>query len=76
MKAELGKENGDPTHDTKEHLTAEHNLKKWLAGISFSNTLRWFDAYETTKVSTKISNHRWSTETAKRDRLFLEKLGM
>lgn len=76
MKAELGKENGDPIHDTKENLTAECNLKKWLAGISFSNILRWFDAYETTKVSTKISNHRWSTETTKRDRLFLEKLGM
>lgn len=76
MKAELGKENGDPIHDTKENLTAECSLKKWLTGISFSNILRWFDAYETTKVSTKISNHRWSTETTKRDRLFLEKLGM
>lgn len=63
MKAELGKENGDPLHDTKENLTAEQNLKKWLVGISFSNILRWFDAYETTKVSTKISQYRWSTET-------------
>ncbi len=76
MKAELGKENGDPLHDTKENLTAEQNLKKWLVGISFSNILRWFDAYETTKVSTKISQYRWSTETTTRDRLFLEKLGM
>jgi len=76
MKAELGKENGDPVHDTKENLTAEQDLKKWLAGISFSNILRWFDAYETTKVSTKISQYRWGTETTNRDRLFLKKLGM
>ncbi|MCI9358382.1 MAG: transposase [Lachnospiraceae bacterium] len=76
MKAELGKENGDPLHDTKENLAAEQNLKKWLAGISFSNILRWFDAYETTKVSTKISQYRWGTETTNRDRLFLKKLGM
>jgi len=76
MKTELGKETGDPRHDTKENLTAEVQLKKWLGDISFSNILRWFDAYETTKVSTKISNYRWSTETTKRDRLFMEKLGM
>lgn len=76
MKAELGKENGDPQHDTKTNLVAEQNLKKWLTGISFSNILRWFDAYETTKVSKKISQHRWSTETTNRDRLFLKKLGM
>lgn len=76
MKAELGKENGDPQHDTKTNLAAEQNLKKWLTGISFSNILRWFDAYETTKVSKKISQHRWSTETTNRDRLFLKKLGM
>lgn len=75
MKAELGKENGDSQHDTKTNLTAEQNLKKWLTEISFSNILRCFDAYETTTVSKKISQHRWSTETTNRDRLFF-KLGM
>lgn len=75
MKAELGKENGDPLHDTKENFIAERNIKKWLTEISFSNILRWFDAYETTKVSKKISQQRWSTQTTNRDRLFLKKTG-
>lgn len=60
----------------EENLTAEQNLKKWMTGISFSNILRWFDAYETTKVSRKISKNRWSTETTNRDWLFLKKLGI
>ena len=76
MKAELGKKTGDPKHDTKENLKLEISLKKWLTSSSFSNILRWFDAYETTKVSTRVSNYRWNSETTKRDRLFLEKLGM
>jgi len=76
MKVELGKKTGDPKHDTKENLKLEISLKKWLTTTSFSNILRWFDAYETTKVSTKVANYRWNSETTKRDRLFLEKLGM
>lgn len=76
MKAELGKKTGDLGHDTKEVLTLELSLKKWLTDTSFSNILRWFDAYETTEVSTTVANRRWNSETTKRDRLFLEKLGM
>jgi transposase len=76
MKAELGKKTGDPRHDTKGVLALELSLRKWLTDTSFSNTLRWFDAYETTKVSTTVANRRWNSETTKRDRLFLEKLGM
>jgi hypothetical protein len=76
MKVELGKKTGDPKHDTIENLKLEISLKKWLTNTSFSNTLRWFDAYETTSVSTMVANRRWNSETTKRDRLFLEKLGM
>jgi hypothetical protein len=76
MKAELGQKTGDPKHDTKENLKLEVSLKKWLTDTSFSNVLRWFDAYETTKVSTIVANRRWNSETTKRDRLFLKKLGM
>ncbi|MCL1913105.1 MAG: hypothetical protein FWG10_04330 [Eubacteriaceae bacterium] len=72
----LGKETGDAKHDTKENLALEASLKKWLSSTSFSNVLRWFDAYETTTVSTAVANRRWNSETTKRDRLFLEKLGM
>ena len=76
MKAELGKKTGDPKHDTKENLALESSLKKWLLDTSFANVLRWFDAYETTMVSTAVSNRRWNSETTKRDRLFMENLGM
>ena len=54
----------------------ELKLKKWLEDTSFSNVLRWFDAYETTKVSTTVANRRWNSEITIRDRMFLEKLGM
>ena len=76
MKVELGKKTGDPKHDTKENLKLEVSLKKWLTDTSFSNVLRWFDAYETTIVSTTVANRRWNSETTKRDRLFFSKLGM
>ena len=76
MKIELGKNSGDPKHDTKANIALELNLKKWLIDTSFANVLRWFDAYETTEVSTAVSKRIWNIETTKRDRLFLEKLGM
>ena len=76
MKGELGKKTGDLKHDTKKQLDLELNLKKWLIDTSFSNILRWFDAYETTTVSTAVTNRRWNSETTKRDRLFFDRLGM
>ena len=76
MKVELGKKTGDQKHDTAENLALESSLKKWLVDTSFSNVLRWFDAYETTTVSTAVAKRRWNSETTKRDRLFLEKLGL
>jgi hypothetical protein len=76
MKSELGKKTGDHKHDTKKQLALELSLKKWLVDTSFSNVLRWFDAYETTTVSTAVAYRRWNSETTKRDRLFLERLGM
>lgn len=76
MKGTLGRENGDPKHDTKEVLDAEKGLRTWLNKRSLHNVLRWFDAYETFEVSSDIRKKKWSTETTKRDRLFLRKLGM
>ena len=76
MKAELGRENGDPAHDLKENLDAERKLKTWLEKRSLHNVLRWFDAHETFEVSSDIRKRKWGTETTKRDRMFLEKLGM
>ena len=63
-------------HDTKDNFMLELNLKKWLIDTSFSNVLRWFDAYETTTVSRAVTNRRWNSETTKRDRLFLENIEM
>ena len=76
MRATLGKETGDAEHDTPERLKLERELKKWLDKTSFSNILRWFDAYETTAVSTSIRNWRWNSATTRRDRLFLQMLGL
>lgn len=76
MKKELGKGTNEPGHNTKEILGMELKLKKWLEDTSFSNILRWFDAYETTEVSTTVANRRWNSEITKRDQMFLKKLGM
>ena len=76
IKENLGKENGNPGHDKKAQINQENNLKKWLQSTSFSNVLRWFDAYETTEVSSTVFNRRWNSETTKRDRLFLNLLGV
>gem|GEM_PF-2938797 len=72
----LGKGSGDAKHDKKENLALEASLEKWLSGTSFSNVLRWFDAYGTTAVSTAVASRGWNSETTNRGRLFLEKLGM
>lgn len=72
MKENLGQETNKP----KEVQKMELSLKKWLEDTSFSNILRWFDAYETTEVSTTVANRRWNSEITKRDHMFLEKLGM
>ena len=76
MKEILGKKTNEPEHNTKEVQEMELKLKKWLDDTSFSNILRWFDAYETTEVSTVVANRRWNSEITKRDQMFLEKLGM
>lgn len=76
MKEDLGKGTNEPGHNTKEILGMELKLKKWLEDTSFSNILRWFDAYETTEVSATVANRRWSSEITKRDQMFLKKLGM
>ena len=76
MKETLGKGTDSAVHSTKETQRMELKLKKWLEDTSFSNVLRWFDAYETTEVSTTVANRRWNSEITIRDRMFLEKLGM
>ena len=64
--------NGDAEHDTQENLNLEKALKNWLRKTSMNGILQWFDAIQRTDVEGK----HWTTEMSKRDRLFMEKLGI
>lgn len=76
MKQSLGIENGDPEHDLKENLKLESKLKSWLSNTPIYLILQWFDTIEEVKISSKLCAKRWTTEITKRDRLFLQLLGV
>jgi transposase len=76
MKQVLGKKNGDPKHDTEKNISLEKKLKSWLKNSPIYLVLQWFDTVEGVKVSSKILAKRWTTEITKRDKMFLEKLGV
>lgn len=76
LKDILGKPNGNPKHDAKKNLDAEKALKSWMNKRSLHRILTWFDAHETTEVSSDITSRRWNTEAIARDHLFLHFLGM
>lgn len=76
MKKSLGVENGDPEHDQKENLKLESRLKSWLGNTPLYLILQWFDTVEEVRISSKLRAKRWITEITKRDRLFLQKLGV
>ena len=61
---------------TKELVSLEKKLDKWLKQRSLAQILDWFDCIETTNVQTVMGNYRWSTESVARDRLFMEYLGV
>jgi transposase len=72
----LGIKNGDPLHDASKALELEKKLKYWLQESSINTILQWFDTVESVSVSSKITEKRWATEITKRDKLFLDKLGV
>jgi len=76
MKQTLGSETGDPEHDRKENLKLESELRSWLNKTPIYLILQWFDTVEEVKISSKLKAKRWTTEITRRDRLFLEKLGI
>jgi transposase len=76
MKKHLGVKNGNPIHDAEVNLKLERQLKSWLDNTPIYLVMQWFDAIEGVKVSSKILSKRWTTEITKRDRMFLEKLGV
>jgi hypothetical protein len=61
---------------TKSLIKLEKKLENWLKQRSLAQILDWFDCIETTTVQTVTGNHRWSTESVARDKLFLEYLGV
>jgi transposase len=76
MKLTLGVSNGDPLHDTKKVMDLEKKLKRWLDDSSIHTVLQWFDTVEGVRVSSKLAKKRWTMEITRRDRLFLDKLGI
>lgn len=76
LKQTLGVENGDPEHDLKDNLKLESRLKSWLGNTPVYLVLQWFDTIEEVKISSKLRAKRWTTEITKRDRLFLQLLGV
>ena len=68
---------GEPREGaTGDRLKLEKNLKNWLASRSTQDLFDGYDCVETTQVRTKAGRYRWSTESVRRDALFLERLGI
>ena len=76
MKPSLGIPNGNSEHDTATNLSLERKLKGWLDNTPIYLVLQWFDVVEGVKVSSKLTSKRWTTEITKRDKMFLDKLGV
>lgn len=76
VKDTLGKPNGDEEHDTKQRLSAEKSLLSWMENHSLQQQLSYFDCIEETTVNTAAKKIRWTTEHIKRDRLYLQSLGV
>ena len=73
LKARLGKV---AEGKTEAEIDLESNLKRWLDSHSLIQILEWFDCVETTGVKTDRGMCRWSTESIRRDELFLRLLGV
>ena len=73
LKARLGKV---AEGKTEAEIDLESNLKRWLDSHSLIQILEWFDCVETTSVKTDRGMCRWSTESIRRDELFLRLLGV
>ena len=78
MKKNLAQLNGEPDHDTPEVLGVERQLLSFLQKTSLHDQLHWFDALVTREYMEASNGTPWAikTETTKRDRLYLEILGL
>ena len=78
VKNNLAQLNGEPEHDTPEVLDVERQLLAFLQKTSLHDQLHWFDALVTREYMEAGSEEPWTikTETTKRDRMYLEMLGI
>ena len=78
MKTNLAQLNGDPDHDAPEVLDVERQLLSFLQKTSLHDQLHWFDAIMTREYMQEDGASAWAitTETTKRDRMYLEMLGL
>lgn len=61
---------------TKADLELEEKLRIWLEQRSLVQILDWFRAVDFVRVTGDTSRISWSTETTRRDELFLKLLGV
>lgn len=64
----------DEHHYTKEQRGEYAALAKWIESETLDNLLLWFDCVETVTVKNACGKKRWTTESIRRDRLFLKML--
>lgn len=78
MSKSLAQLNGDPNHDNSNVLDIERQLLSFLRKNSLHDQLHWFDALVTREHMESNSGITWciKTETTKRDKLYLEMLGL
>ena len=72
LKQSLGQEDGVKS---QSEIKLEKSLLNWLNSVSISQMLEWFDAV-TLQIKSPYASKRITSETMKRDELFLRKLGV
>ena len=61
---------------TKEELSLEAKLLAWLNQHSLIQILDWFRCVDYVAATVNASASKWTTETTRRDQLFLKMLGV
>ena len=62
--------------DGSQVLKTKKKLLSWLKNPPVYLTFQWFEVVEEVKLSSKLLSKRWTTEITKRNRMFLDKLGV
>ena len=73
LKQSLGQDDGVKS---ASEIKLEKSLLKWLNNVSISQMLEWFDAVTMQQIKSPYASKRITSETTKRDELFLRKLGI